>query len=123
MPIRQNLTEAEIARLLPRELEKVASQLIDMREQVSFLEYEASIRPLTTMPQEEADYLPEVASKTRFEKLYWPVVNEAWWDELDNYEVLIRARCAQPLPVLAPVKKKAPPKVEEEEEDDEEDDE
>lgn len=121
--MREKKTEAEIARLLPRELEKVASQLIDMREQVSFLEYEASIRPLTTMPQEEADYLPEVASKTRFEKLYWPVVSEAWWDELDNYEVLIRARCAQPLPVLAPVKKKVAPQVEEEEEDDEEDDE
>lgn len=118
--MREKKTESEIARLLPKELEKAASWLIDMREQVSFLEYEASIRPLTTMPQEEADYLPEVASKTRFEKLYWPVVNEAWWDELDNYEVLIRARCAQPLPVLAPVKKRKPPPVEDEEDEEDE---
>ncbi len=117
--LRERKIEAEIARGLPKELERVASQLIDLRDQVSFLEYEASIRPLTTMPIDEADYLPEAASKTRFEKLYWPVVNEAWWDELDNYEVLIRARCAQPLPILAPVKKKAPKVIEEEEEEEE----
>lgn len=121
LPIHERKTEAEIARALPREIERVATQLIEFRDQVSFLEYEASIRPLTALPMEEADYRPEAASKTRFEKLYWPVVNEAWWDELDNYEVLIRARCAEPLPALAPVKKKAAPKVEEEEEDEEED--
>lgn len=112
--MRERKTESEIARALPRELDRVASELLDFREQVSFLEYEASIRPLTAMPNDEVDYLPEAASKTKFEKLYWPVINESWWDELDNYEVLIRARCAQPLPALAPVKKKSAPKFEEE---------
>lgn len=114
--------ENAIARILPRELEKVASQLIELRDQVTFLEYEASIRPLTAAPPDEADYLPVPASKTRFDRLYWPVIDESWWDELDNYEVLIRARCAQPL--SADALKKAPTpkprKVEEEEEEEEE---
>ncbi len=115
--------ESEIARAMPRALERVAGELIDIREQVSFLEYEASIRPLTAAPAEDVDYRPEGASSTRFEKLYWPVVAESWWDELDNYEVLIRARCAQPLPILAPVGRKAPAPaapIEEEEEEEEE---
>lgn len=118
-------SENAIARALPREIEKVASHLIELRDQVTFLEYEASIRPLTAIPPDEADYLPTPASKTRFDRLYWPVIDESWWDELDSYEVLIRARCAQPLSAEA-LKKKAAPKpvveeVEEEEEEEEED--
>lgn len=108
---RERKIEAEIALTLSRELDRVASQLIEFRDQVSFLEYEASMRPLTMSPSEESDYLPNAASKTHFEKLYWPVVNESWWDELDSYEVLIRARCAEPLPALGISKKKAIPKV------------
>ncbi len=113
LSLRERKAESEIARALPRELDRVASQLIEYRDQVSFLEYEASIRPLTVAPNEETDYMPEAATRGRFEKIYWPVVNESWWDELDNYEVLIRARCSQPLPGLAPMKKAAAiPKVE-----------
>lgn len=118
-------TEASIARSLPREVERVASHLIELRDQVSFLEYEASIRPLTTLPVDDADYKPIAASKTSFDRLYWPVIDESWWDELDNYEVLIRARCSEPIPqnVLRPPapKKAAPPPIEEEEEEEEED--
>lgn len=117
--------EASIARSLPREVEKVASQLIELRDQVSFLEYEASIRPLTTLPVEDADYKPIGASKTSFDRLYWPVIDESWWDELETYEVLIRARCAEPIPqnVLRPPAppKVVPPPVEEEEEEEEDD--
>ncbi len=118
-------SENAIARSLPREVEKVASQLIELRDQVTFLEYEASIRPLTAIPPDEADYQPVPASKTRFERLYWPVIDESWWDELDTYEVLIRARCAQPLAIEA-LKKKIESKpaveevIEEEEEEEEE---
>lgn len=120
-------SENAIARYLPREIEKVASHLIELRDQVTFLEYEASIRPLTSIPPDEADYQPTPASKTRFDRLYWPVIDESWWDELDSYEVLIRARCAQPLQpsTLNALKKKPTPApvVEEEEEEEEEEDE
>jgi hypothetical protein len=120
--MRERKTESEIARTLPKELDRAASELIEWRDQVSFLEYEASIRPLTSSPTDDVDYRPEAASKTRFEKLYWPVVNEAWWDELDNYEVLIRARCAEPIDFVPVVKKAAPkPKVEDEEEEEDDD--
>lgn len=131
---RERKVEAEIERALPRELDRVASELIEYRDQVTFLEYEASIRPLTALPADDLDYRPEAASKTRFERLYWPVVNEAWWDELDSYEVLIRARCAEPINLLpATSKAGTDTKVEgagadeeneeEEEEEEEEDDE
>lgn len=117
-------SENAIARALPREIEKVASHLIELRDQVTFLEYEASIRPLTAIPPDEADYQPTPASKTRFDRLYWPVIDESWWDELDSYEVLIRARCAQPLSADALKKKAAPkPVVQEEEEEEEEEEE
>jgi hypothetical protein len=117
-------SENAIARVLSKEVEKVASQLIELRDQVTFLEYEASIRPLTSIPPDEADYQPTPASKTSFDRLYWPVIDESWWDELDSYEVLIRARCAQPLnpsSLESLKKKKVPaPVVEEEEEEEEE---
>lgn len=118
--------EYRINRLFPRELEKVASSLIDLRDQVSFLEYEASIRPLTTLPADEVDYQPVPPSTKNFDRIYWPVKSEAWWDELDHYEVLIRARCAEPISqnLLRPPPKPKPTPVQyDDEDDDDEDDE
>ncbi|MDX9730473.1 MAG: hypothetical protein RBT63_01765 [Bdellovibrionales bacterium] len=118
--VREKKAEGEIARLMPRAIEDVASQLISLREQVTFLEYESKIRPLTTSPVEDMDYRPESASKTRFDKLYWPIINEAWWDELENYTVLLRARCAEPLPVGMEYSRK--PQSKQDSLDDEDDD-
>ncbi len=111
LAIRERKLQAEIDRILGKEIEKVANQFVDLRDQVTFLEYEASIRPLTAAPSDIIDYLPTGASWTKFEKLYWPVTSEAWWDELDSYEVMLRGRCQTPLPIgttLSPTPKRQP---------------
>lgn len=95
--IREKKVEDEINRRLRGEAERVASQFIEWRDQVTFLEYEASIRPLTKAADDEPDYRPTGASRTRFDQLYWPVTRESWWDELEDYEVLVQGRCYQPL--------------------------
>lgn len=110
MGLRMRKVEDEIDRTISRDLERVASRFVEWRDQVTFLEYEASIRPLTAAPKEEADYQAEKASKTRFEKLYWPISNESWWDELETYEVLISGHCqAPPSPMPMDMRSKAAP--------------
>lgn len=96
--LRERQLENEINRQLGKELERIANQFVDLRDQVTFLEYEASIRPLTMVPSDSSDYFPLATSAAKFEKLHWPVTNESWWDELDSYEVMLRGRCQSPLP-------------------------
>ncbi|GEM_PF-5485779 len=100
---RERRLEGDLALQIPLEAERVANRLLEFRNQVTFLEYEASIRPLRTDLSFGADYMPPVKSKTRFERLFWPITSEAWWDELEDYQVLLRGRCAEPLPVEVPV--------------------
>jgi hypothetical protein len=96
---RERRLEGDLSLQIPVEAERVANRLLDFRNQVTYLEYEASIRPLRTDLTFGADYMPPVKSKTRFERLFWPITSEAWWDELEDYQVLLRGRCAEPLPV------------------------
>ncbi|MBL7686439.1 MAG: hypothetical protein JNJ49_00280 [Bdellovibrionaceae bacterium] len=121
---RERQLQSEVDRLLGKELERVANQFVDLRDQVTFLEYESSIRPLTAAPSDTIDYLPTGASRTKFEKLHWPVTNESWWDELDSYEVMLRGRCQTPLPNglgVVPAPRRPPPPPPPPETDDEDD--
>ncbi len=83
--------EAEIARLLPTELERAASQLVDFREQVFALEREASVKKQAEAVHSDAT---EGSDDANAGKIQWPIGDESWWDELDSYEILVRSRCA-----------------------------
>lgn len=92
--VRERRLEAEIARSLPREIEDVASQLVDLRQQISVLEAAALNKPTSARVIDDVDYGFESTSYTKFDQTYWPVDNESWWDELDAYQVLMQPHCA-----------------------------
>jgi hypothetical protein len=92
--LRERKLEAEIARILPIEIERVASELVDYRQQISLLESAALNKPTSARVLDDEEYSFESVSNVKFDNTYWPVGSESWWDELDNYEVLMQPHCA-----------------------------
>jgi hypothetical protein len=90
---RERITDAEISRLLKVKSDTLANWFLDLREQVWFLEYEASMRMIQQNDEANEQYEPPKPNKSRPDVMFWPVTNEAWLDELLDYEVLVRDVC------------------------------
>lgn len=100
---RENTVDAEITRMLRTRVDSLANWYLDLREQVWFLDYESSMRMIQLNDDQAEQYQPPEASKTRPDTLFWPINDEAWRDELLDYEVLVTDACkASPLRGLRP---------------------
>lgn len=76
-----------------------AEDILDSEEQVKFLDYTAKLDALRIVRKgEERNYQSQKISYVKFDKVYWPVEEEYWIDELDDYQVLIKSQCDQSLP-------------------------
>ena len=77
----------------------VSEEVLDSEEQVKFLDYTAKLDALRIVRKgEERHYKSESISYVEFDKVYWPVEEEYWNDELDDYQVLIKSQCDQSMP-------------------------
>jgi len=77
----------------------VSEDILDSEEQVKFLDYTAKLDALRIVRKgEERTYQSEKISYVNFDKIYWPVEEEYWTDELEDYQVLIRSQCDQSMP-------------------------
>ncbi len=77
----------------------VADLVLDVEEQVKFLDYTARLDALRVVPKgEERNYKSERISFVKFDKIYWPVVDEFWMDEIDDLKILIDSKCDGSLP-------------------------
>lgn len=98
---RERINDAEISRLLKTKADAVANWYLDLREQVWFLEYEASMRMIQQNDETPEQYEPPKANKLGPDLMFWPVNDEAWLDELLDYQVLVRDACrAAPAPMV-----------------------
>jgi hypothetical protein len=97
---REKIAEAEITRMIRARADQIANWFLDLREQVWFLEYESSMRMIQLNDDLAERYEPPKADKTRPETIFWPVTDEAWLDELLDYEVLTRDTCKGAAPSL-----------------------
>jgi hypothetical protein len=80
-------------------LPQAAEEVIDSEEQVKFLDYTAKLDALRiARPGEDRNYKAEKMSYVKFDKVFWPVENEFWIDELDDYRVLIKSQCDDAMP-------------------------
>ena len=70
-----------------------ANELLDAEEQVLFLEYTSRLDELRIRRGDDRIYKAEDISYVTFEKIYWPVDGEFWWDEMPDYKMLISSRC------------------------------
>lgn len=76
------------------QLRKVANELLDWNEQISFLDYQTRIDSLRIQrPMAEVNYKPEEIPHMSFEKVYWIFKGEFWLDELEDLQVLVQSKC------------------------------
>lgn len=74
----------------------VALELLDSRNQIHFLEYTASIDAVKIQSQNKANDFKHVPiTRYKFDKIFWPVQQEYWFDELEDYTVNISSQCLE----------------------------
>lgn len=80
--------------ILEEKARVAANELLDIEEQVSFIEYISRLDALNILEEKKTDlYRPERISRLKFNKIYWLWTGEFWLDEIDNYQMLISSRC------------------------------
>ncbi len=84
-----------LAHELEQKVHEIANELLDVEEQVQFIEYSAQLDSLRILREGEnyRYYRPEQINYYGFDRIYWPVESEFWSDELDHYKVLSPSRC------------------------------
>lgn len=92
---RERMTELEVQRILRDKVDAIANQFLDLREQVWYLDYEASLRLIQMAESLSPDYTPPEKSRSKPNEFFWPAASqEAWRDELLNFELLVHGKCA-----------------------------
>lgn len=90
------LMQAKLDQVLEVEARVAGDDLLDAEEQVQFVDYTSKLDALRVIrPGEERDYKPEHISYVTFDKIYWPVDKELWWDEIGDYRSLVTSRCGK----------------------------
>ena len=75
-------------------LRTAANNLLRADEQIKFLEYTSQLDALKlTQDLGEKEYKAQKISKIKFEKMFWPVSSEYWYDELEDYSMQISSLC------------------------------
>ncbi len=79
---------------LDSSLSALANQVVDVSENLKLLSYVSGLDQYRLKTNYESrDYKSEAIELIAFNKLYWPVTTEYWWDEFPNYRVLLADRC------------------------------
>jgi hypothetical protein len=86
--------QAQLDREL-KELTRVAAEeLLDAEEQVTYIDYTAQLDALRIVRTgENRNYKSEQITYMTFDKIFWPVETEFWFDELQSFLVIIKSRC------------------------------
>lgn len=93
---RDKVLQAELDLKIEKKARVIADKLLDAEEQIQFISYTSKLDALRiSRSDEERKYQSDRISFVNFEKIFWPVTRELWWDEVDSYRVLIDSRCNQ----------------------------
>lgn len=87
------ILQARVDRQLEVKARTAANELLDAEEQVQFLDYTAHIDKLRVRRNDDSTYRSQEISHMTFEKIYWPVDHEFWWEEMPDYSMNISSRC------------------------------
>jgi hypothetical protein len=91
---RDNTVQRELDMILEPKVRDIAEQLLDVEEQMQFLDYTSKLDALRIIRAgEEREYKAQEVSFLTFEHIFWPVEKEFWWDEFDDFKTLISSRC------------------------------
>lgn len=79
---------------LEKRINELANEVIDISESIKLLSYISGLDEFRLKSNyEKRDYKTDSVDQFSFERLYWPVTTEFWWDEFTNYRVLLTDRC------------------------------
>lgn len=71
-----------------------ANELMFSLEQVNFISYTSELNAIRINQMQSAtEYRKEKIKKFTFDKIYWPIQEEYWFDEIDKYTVVINNNC------------------------------
>ncbi len=96
---RMNGKELEVVKrvkfVASEQVQLVAEDILDSLEQVMFTEYVASLDQLRVSRANRSllAYNSEDVPHLSFNKTFWPINGEHWWDEIESYRVLTESRC------------------------------
>lgn len=105
---RERIADAEITRILRARSDSIGNWFLDLREQVWFLDYEASMRMIQLNDENNNAYEPPQPKSISPDQMFWPINDEAWLDELLDYEVLIKDACRASGPPMMNLERLAP---------------
>jgi len=89
-----NELRGRINRRIVTDLEKKAEHVLEVSEQMKILDYIVNLDKFRLQQTfENRSYKTEFVERFAIDKLYWPITDEAWWDELPKYRVLLEDRC------------------------------
>ena len=88
--------QMEVDKKLETKLRAVALEVLDSANQIHFLEYTAALDAAKITGASGANkYKHEAITHYKFDKVFWPVNEEYWFDELEDYS---ENGCFQTLP-------------------------
>ena len=93
---RDKIITAEMEPRLESFSRRAAETLLDTEEQIQFLQYTAKLDALRLIkPEEDRKYRSERISHVKFDRVFWPIEKEFWFEELNDYRTLITSRCGE----------------------------
>lgn len=91
---RDRALQKELDILLEPRARSMAEVVLDADEQMQFLDYTSKIDALRIVQEgEDRAYQSQKISFLTFDSIFWPVDNEFWRDEFDDFKVLVSSRC------------------------------
>lgn len=86
--------QMEVDQELGERLREAANQLLRAEEQIKFLQYTSQLDALKLSEVIGSNqYKAKKISKLKFEKMFWPVTSEYWFDEIEDYSMQISSLC------------------------------
>lgn len=91
---RENILRKNLDLEIREEVDQVALELLEAKEQIEFLDYTAKLDSMRVDKYGEArKYDADQISFLNFDKVFWLIKREFWWDEVNDIKVLINSRC------------------------------
>ncbi len=90
---KEKVIQKRLAKKTRSVLKVQAEKILDSNDQVKFIEYVSQLDQYRVLPKEDKYYEAEKVQRFSFDRLYWPVQKEYWWDEVGKYRMLVNDQC------------------------------
>ncbi len=90
---KEKIVQRRLTQKTRKILKQQAGNILDSNDQVKFIEYVSQLDQYRVLAKEDKYYEAEKVQRFTFDRLYWPVQKEYWWDEVGKYRMLVNDQC------------------------------